>query len=175
MWEETLATIAGYLREAFHRSFPFKDDGDVSPEILALRDAFYAFPVPTDVLLVDCGAIQAVQPRIFLDTAREEGPIWTLIAHHVGNASGKRIAFHGTRCLEDVASYWPLLVERFGFEGEYYRDSLLNLTFTGYWTSDGSEIVDFIPFDVRERPLVYGKAWSTKSVANRPGTSLAIA
>jgi hypothetical protein len=45
MWEETLATITGYLRDAFHISFPFKDDGDVSPKILALRDALYAFPV----------------------------------------------------------------------------------------------------------------------------------
>jgi hypothetical protein len=84
MWEETLATIAGYLREAFHFSFTFKDDGDVSPKILALRDALYAFPVPTDVLLVDCGKIQTVHPRIFLDTAKEEGPIWTVIAHHAG-------------------------------------------------------------------------------------------
>ncbi len=39
-WEETLSTVAGCLREDFHRSYPFKDDGEVSPKILALRDAF---------------------------------------------------------------------------------------------------------------------------------------
>jgi len=53
-WDDTFGVVSSHVRDVFHRSFPpFKDDGDVSPTIVALRDAFYAFPVPTDVLLIE--------------------------------------------------------------------------------------------------------------------------
>ena len=157
-WEEALSVAAGCLRREFHRCHAFEDEGDVSPNIIALRDALFAFPVPTDVLLIDAGAARAApHPRIFLETESAEGPIWTLIAHHVADSSsGKRVIFHGTRPLADLDSYFALLAERFGLDEESDRESIRNLTFTGYWTWDSSEIVDFVPFDIRERATDYG-------------------
>jgi hypothetical protein len=85
------------------------------------------------------------------------GPIWTLIAHHLGDASHKEVRFHGTRSLADLDSYLPLLAESFGLDDESYRDSIGNLRFSGCWTWDSSEIVHFVPYDIRERPTDYGK------------------
>ena len=118
-WNETLATLSGCVREVFHRSFPaFKDDGDVSPTIVALRDAFHAFPVPTDVLLIDSGRVQPVEPRLYMDNKEQEGPIWTLIAHHGGESPGRGITFHGTRPLAELDTYCPLLKERFAIRDD---------------------------------------------------------
>jgi len=158
-WRETFATVSKLVREMFHRSFPpFEDDGDVSPTIVALRDACYAFPVPTDVLLIDSGRVQPVEPRIFLDTQKEEGPIWTLIAHHVGESPGRGIAFHGTRALAELDAYSSLLRQRFAFrDDDGSLESIRNLTCTGFWDYESLDIINFIPFDVRERPEVYAK------------------
>jgi hypothetical protein len=70
----------------------------------------------------------------------------------------KQLTFHGTCDIEDLRGYSTLLAERFGLDEEdYYRDSIRNLSFPGCWTLDSLEIVDFIPFDIREHPAVYGK------------------
>jgi hypothetical protein len=156
-WEWTLAEVASCLQEEFKHRFPFKDDGDVSPDIVALRDAFNAFPVSADVLLIDVSDIPITPPpRLFLDAEKGESTVWTLIAHHVADTPSKQITFHGTRTLGDLHTYFPLLVERFGLDEENYGDSIRNLSFSGCWTIDSSEIVDFIPFDIRARPAVYG-------------------
>ncbi len=158
-WQETLSVAADCLREEFHRSYPFRDDGDVSPKILALRDAFHAFPVSADVLLIDAGSTQSVPHygSIVMGADFSSGPIWTLIAHHLGDASRKEVSFHGTRSLADLDSCLPLLAESFGLDDESYRDSIENLRFSGCWTWDSTEIVDFVPYDIRKFPTEYGR------------------
>jgi hypothetical protein len=158
-WEKILCIVAASLREEFKRQNSFEDDSDVSPTILALRDAFHAFPVPADVLLIDAGSAKAVPhySSIFMGADFLAGPIWTLIAHHLGEVSGEAVRFHGIRALTDLDSYLPLLSESFGLDDESYRDSIKNLRFSGCWTLDCSEIVDFIPYDIRERPTDYGR------------------
>jgi hypothetical protein len=156
-WEATFSLIAESLRSAFQRGVPIKDESDASPNTLALRDAFHAFPVLTDVLLMDSGTPQPIEPRLFLEPRTVGGPVWTLVAYHLADPLAKGITFHGTRPLADLDSYFPLLTERFGIDIESFGESLRTLAFTGFWTSDSSEIVDFIPFDIRERPTEYGK------------------
>jgi hypothetical protein len=156
-WENALAAVASCLRKEFEHQLPFKDEGDVSPDIVALRDAFNAFPVSTDVLLIDASGTQAIPPpRLFLETEEDFGSTWTLIAHHLADAPSKQIRFHGTRTLGSLHMYFPLLAERFGLDEENYGESIRSLSFSGCWASDSSEIVDFMPFDIRARAAVYG-------------------
>src|SRR5437879_1926857 len=77
-------------------------------------------------------------PRLFLDTHKDAGPIWTLVAHHLGDTSRKQARFHGACTLTDLNNYLPLLVESFGLDHESYLDSIGNLQFTGCWTWDSS-------------------------------------
>ncbi len=166
-WDETLSVVASRVRETFQRSFPFTDDGEVSPNIVALRDAFYAFPVPTDVLLIDSGRVQPIEPSIFLETRQEEGPIWTLIAHHVGHSPEHGSTFHGTRTLGELDTYCPLLRQRFAFRDDDGSMELIrNLKCTGFWDEESYDIIDFIPFDVRERPEVYAKHFAESLFMN---------
>jgi len=158
-WEESLAAIACRVQEEFHRRNPFEDDGDVSPKVLALRDAVHAFPVAADVLLIDAGSTQTTGHigSIFMRPDFLAGPIWTLIAHHLGEASINEIKFYGVRALADLDNYFPLLSERFGLDQESYREDIKSLRFSGCWTLDCSEIVDFVPYNIRERPTDYAR------------------
>lgn len=157
-WKNTLTLVADHLRKAFQSSHSFKDDGEVSPSIVALRDAFHIFPISADVLLVDAGSKRpdGHYGTIVMGANFSAGPIWTLIAHHTGNVSNKEVRFHGTRDLSDLDSYLPLLADSFGLD-ERYRESIGNLLFSGCWTSDSEEIVDFVPYDIRKFPTEYGK------------------
>jgi hypothetical protein len=158
-WEETFFLVAGCLREEFKHQYSFTDDGDVSPSILALRDAFHRFPVSTDVLLIDAGTVRALPhpATSFLAADMCAGPIWTLIAHHLVDDSAKSVTFHGTRSLKDLEHYLTLLADRFDLADESYADSIKRLTFTGCWTWDSSHIVDFVPFDIRDHAATYGR------------------
>jgi hypothetical protein len=158
-WKNTLSLVADRMREDFHSSHPFKDDGEVSPSILALRDAFYTFPVSADVLLIDAGSKQPAGHYgiVVMGANFAMGPIWTLIAHHTADTSCKEVRFHGTRSLADLDSYLPLLADSFSLDHESYRDSIGNLLFSGCWTWDSEEIVDFVPYDIRKFPTEYGR------------------
>jgi hypothetical protein len=59
--------------------------------------------------------------------------------------------------LADLDSYVPLLADFFGLDDESYRDSIGNLLFSGCWTWDSEEIVDFVPYDIRKFPTEYGR------------------
>src|SRR5260370_26136974 len=114
-WKNILSFVADRLREDFHSSYPFKDDGEVSPSILALRDAFHTFPVSADVLLIDAGSKQPAghYGTVFMGANFLAGPLWTLIAHHMADGSRKEVRFHGTRALSDLDSDGPLLADFF--------------------------------------------------------------
>jgi len=158
-WKNTLSLVAEHLRKAFQSSHPFKDDGEVSPSIVALRDAFHTFPVSADVLLIDAGSKQPAghYGTVFMGANFLAGPLWTLIAHHMADGSRKEVRFHGTRALADLDSDVPLLADFFGLDDESYRDSIGNLLFSGCWTWDSEEIVDFVPYDIRKFPTEYGR------------------
>lgn len=158
-WESALSLVQGYLREEFHRLHPFKDDGDVSPSIIALRDAVHAFPFAVDVLLIDIGSAKPV-PHIasnFMDANACPGSIWTLIAHYLDDPLRKRITFYGTRALADLESFAPLLAESFGIDDEHSLKSIRELNYSGYWTLDASMIVDLVPYDVRSQAASYAR------------------
>ena len=101
-----------------------------------------------------------MEPRLYLDTKNEEGPIWTLIAHHVGEAPGRGITFHGTRPLAELDTYCSLLKERFAFrDDDGSLEIIRNLKSTGFRDHQSLDIVDFIPFDIRERPETYARCF----------------
>lgn len=157
-WQETLLRVASCLRDGFKNVHPFEDDGEVSPTVIAFRDAFHAFPVSADVLLVDAGSVQSPghYATIFLPPHSSTGPIWTLIAHHIDELPKREVNFHGKVALSEFDSYLPLLSERFGLDDRYLED-LTTLRFSGCRTLDGSEVVHFVPYDIRERPEDYAR------------------
>lgn len=147
-WKELFGALAGLLRSHFHARFPFKHDGDVSPETLALRDAFYAFPGPISVLLVDTGGIS--HPL-------SEGRIWTLVRFDLSKLGTADVTFHGTFPLTDIGAQAPILKSAFGLEGDDWIASIQSLNMRGAYDTETAWFVDFVPYDVRERIRDYAQ------------------
>lgn len=145
-WQKAFETVALHLRDHFHKNFPFKDDGEVAPDILALRDAFYSFPVHTDILLID--ATKDV-------TGEFHQPVWTLTRFDMNAGTNRDLVFHGTASPVDLDRHSSLLNERFGIDDASTLESIGKLTFRGLWSTDGTEIIELIPFDARVHPQEY--------------------
>ncbi len=144
VWDETFKVVAEELRKEFHRQFPFKDEGEVSPDILALRDAFYAFPASTDVALLDIDIEQA---------EANASKVWTLAKHDM-SSSQVTIAFQGAFGLTDIGTHKLLLSTKFAIN-EDLLESIKSLSFGAAWDSEGTVIVQLVRFDIRERPSDY--------------------
>jgi hypothetical protein len=147
-WDEFFGALRDLLRSHFHARFPFKHDGDVSPETLALRDAFYAFPGPISVLLVDTGGIS--HPL-------SEGRIWTLVRFDLSKLGTADVTFHGTFPLTDIGAQAPILKSAFGLEGDDWIASIQSLNMRGAYDTETAWFVDFVPYDVRERIRDYAQ------------------
>ena len=156
-WQLTINEISRLLRAEFKRQHPFTDDGDVSPNTVALRDAIFAFPFATDVLLIDVGSVASPghYSLIFSRTDAPPSSRWTMIAHDVASKD-RGIRFHGCRRLADFDGYKALLLEQFGFE-ESQLEEVRTLRSNGYWYSDARKFVDFVAYDISEQSAMYAQ------------------
>jgi len=134
------------LRGEFAKRFPFQADTDVSPDLVALRDAFAAFPVPVDVLLLDVEGHS---------NPFSTSPVWTLIRYDITRPRTLEVRDHGLVALDDVSKQGELLKDVFGLDGPGDLDSLCTLSFRGASAEDVSWYVDFVPFDIRENEKKY--------------------
>jgi len=100
-WEKLFKRLARLLREEFKRRFPFKDDGEVSPELLSIRDGIHAFPFPAQVLRVDMHGVR--------NQFSEGDDIWTIIRYDLSQKNTNQPQFHGVVALSEIASQYPLL------------------------------------------------------------------
>jgi hypothetical protein len=147
-WDEFFKALAGLLRGRFHARFPFKNDGDVSPETLGLRDAFHAFPCPTEVLLVDTEG--ASHPR-------SEGRYWTLICYDLSKLGTLRVTFHNVVRLAEFSSLSPLLKTSFNLHDDDSIRSIQCLNLASIFDTEVGWFVDFSPYDVRDRIQDYAR------------------
>lgn len=145
-WGHLFENVAALIQQQFISRFPFKNDGDVSPEVLALRDAFGAFPVPTEVLLVD---IEGCESPL------SEGRYWTLVQYRLAEPRRATVNFHGVVRLDRMKEWTAVLSEVFGLAEEQVLSSIRSLTFQGASDSAFSEFVEFVPYDVRNDPEKY--------------------
>ncbi|MCI0724312.1 MAG: hypothetical protein L0338_35915, partial [Acidobacteria bacterium] len=152
-WRAALAEVAAYLHKDFQRRFPFQDDGEVSPDIVALRDAFYQFPVPADILLIEAGQLNEWG----------EGPTWTLMCLHLADSNKEgTVRFHGSCQLNELDNHSSTLALHFGFSDADFISSLKDLKFRWVWDQDSTNIVNLVPFDIRERPEEYARELSNE-------------
>lgn len=138
-WKKLFADLASTLLALFHAQFPFSDDRDVNPRIVALRNAFRAFPLDVDVVLID-GAEGKESPTNLGTVVRFD---WTrhgcLDVRDHGNVESANLDAHG-----------KLLSEVFGF------DSALQTADGGLpsavWEDDLSWFALHLQYDVRQDP-----------------------
>src|SRR5437763_669738 len=117
-WTEYFARVQAVLRLRFHSRFPFTDDGEVSPDLVAMRDGFYAFPSKVEILEIDTNGFKSEY---------NDERVWTLVRHELVQSSQPLVTYHGRALLADLARHEPLIRDTFGQDGLTTPESLKDL------------------------------------------------
>jgi hypothetical protein len=103
-WRDFLVALPNLLRMESDRQIQLESDGSGSPAQLALRDAFYAFPVLTDVLLLDTDGCSL---------QHGEERFWTLLNFDFSVTCGDLMRFHGIASASKIKRHTVLLDTHF--------------------------------------------------------------
>ncbi len=130
-WHDFLVALKDLLRRESDRRIQFESDGSGPPAQLALREAFYAFPVLTNVLLLDTAGctLQSGEERF-----------WTLLKFDFSVTTGDPMRFHATASASKIKRHAVLLDTHFSLRvidlgslrglllmGQQYDHSLVHL------------------------------------------------
>jgi hypothetical protein len=146
-WSRCINHVAARLPGLFHTYYPFLNDSDASSFTLALRDAFYSFPVPTDILLVDTLGASDAPPG----TSRR----WTLIRQDFSRRNTPVVNFHGEVAISRLHTWEELLYQVFGCESQEDLVSIQSLAFRASAPGDLRWFVNFVPYDIRDDEARY--------------------
>ncbi len=151
-WNRVFNDLGGLLRGHFRQHFPFQDDGEVSPHVLALRDACEAFCDCVNILLID--AEQLTSPF-------SKGRYWTLVCYRLARPNPKRIAFHGCIKAPELIFHAPLLATYFDIHDLDWIDELRPCVM---WDETGTSVIHVVPFNLAENLEEYSRElWSALS------------
>jgi|SRR5579859_599392 len=145
-WKKLFEKLARLLRKEFSSRFPFHNDGDVSPELLSIRDGIHAFPFPVQVLRLD---MQGAKNQF-----SEGNDIWTIVRYDLTKKNTNQPQFHGVTTLNDIASRYSLLESVFNvFEpANLFKDPHP----TSIWNSENPMFVtQVVPYDIEHRLAQY--------------------
>jgi len=131
--------MSDLLRIECDRRVQLEPDGSGHPAQLALREAFYAFPVPTDILVVDTGSL-ALQPG--------EDEFWTLLNFNFSAPTSGLVRFHGIVSALNMKRDAVLLDKHFSLR-VHELDSLRGLLLMGQWYDHS--LVHLVPYDARKQ------------------------
>jgi hypothetical protein len=138
-WNHFVASLPDLLRVELRRRIQLEPDGSGHPAQLALRDAFCAFPVQTDVLLLDTGGL-ALHPG--------EERFWTLLNFDFSVTTGDLVRFHGIAPTSKIARNTALLDTHFSLR-MHGLDSLRGLLLMGQWYD--RSLVHLVSYNAREQ------------------------
>lgn len=145
-WNKIFERLAHLLRKEFNHRFPFKDDGDVSPELLSIRDGIHAFPFPTHVLRLD---MRGVKSRF-----SEGDDIWTIVRYDLSQKNTNQPQFHGVVTQGEIASRYSFLETVFDISepDQLFKDPRP----TSIWDPlNGKFVTQVIPYDIESRIAQY--------------------
>lgn len=138
-WRDFLVALPDLLRSESNRRIQIEPDGSGPPVQLALHEAFNAFPVLTDVLLLDTDGCP-LQPG--------EERFWTLLNFDFSVTTGNLMRFHGTASALKIKRRAVLLDTHFSLR---FIDlgSLRGLLLMGQKHERG--LVHLVPYNARDQ------------------------
>lgn len=145
-WKKIFERLARLLRKEFSRRFPFKDDGEVSPELLSIRDGIHAFPFPTHVLRLDMRGVK--------NQFDEGDDAWTIVRYDLSQKNTNKPQFHGVVALSEIASLYTLFETVFDISEpkELFEDPRP----TSIWDpQDRKFVTQVIPYNIENRLAQY--------------------
>jgi len=143
--EKALERVAEVLRSLVPQFAQLEEDGSGPPAALALRDALSAFPMPSDVLLINAAGFPA---------ARDPARWWSLVRYDLCRPTTNEVRFAEEVKAADLPGEQSMLAEHFGVAAEGLK-SICNLTLVSGWHH---HLFTFLaPHDIRTQPEAYGQ------------------
>jgi hypothetical protein len=140
----SLDRVAAVVRSCMPKFVDLQPDGSGAPRMLALRDAFLAFPAPAEVLFIDgTGMVKK----------RDGSPHWTLIRFDLSQPGTSQVKFAAALHWEELPDHGNMLIEHFGLGKDYWH-SVFDFSLVACW-QDYSYMF-LAPFDIRTSPEEYG-------------------
>lgn len=137
--------VSMILRGTCPAHVQLKPDGSGSPRMIALRDAFHAFPAPTHNLLVDAAGFPSW---------RDNSPFWTIVRYDLSHPNANTVRFAQEVSASDLPLHRSLLSEYFGV-GDDSLEAVCALKIICSW--DDHFFTLFAPFDIRRQTQDYAR------------------
>lgn len=143
-----LQRLATCVRELMPRFVNLQLDGSGSPQMLALRDTFTAFPAPAEVLFID---------GTHFPDKRTLKTVWTLVRLDMSSPRTTNVKFAGSVAAAEMARHSEMLEQHFGIR-DFLRDGLSDLSLVSSW--DDLSYIHLAPYDIRKEPEKYAKEFA---------------
>lgn len=142
-WNNLLATAGDYLKAAVRQRVPLEPDGSGSPKALALHGLYGAFPVPTDILILDTSGI---------DAPRKRDQYAAILRYDFSKPNTPTVHLHGTVPLAKIEDHRIFIDSAVGIRLDSLS-SLKDLSVTYIW--DPPSCTHIVPYDPRTRVPEY--------------------
>ena len=141
-WNEFFYEVFNELRLKFKEIHPFKEDGEVSPDVVALRDAIFKFPCPVKVL------------ELRFDTAKfaqvKDG-IGHILRYDLSRIGEMQVEDYGVMDVKNIDALKSVLIDKFCFSESTVADFVSDFKTIGTWDSEKLEYyIHFTQYDIRK-------------------------
>ena len=139
-WDEFFDKVFNALKVKFKEIYPFKEDGEVSPDIVALRDAIFKLPCPVKVLELKFDEAKF---------AHVKDGLGLLLRYDLSRIGEKQIEYYGVIDVENRDAIKSVLIDKFGFPEITVTDFISSFKTTGIWEHELDYYIHFAQYDIR--------------------------
>ena len=141
IWNEFFDEVFNELRMKFKEIHPFKEDGEVSPDVVALRDAIFKLPCPVKVLELRFDSAKFAQVK--------DG-IGHILRYDLSRIGEKQVEYCGMIDVENRDTLKSVLIDKFDFPEITVADFVSNFKPIGLWDSEKLDYyIHFAQYDIR--------------------------
>lgn len=142
-WDEFFDKVFNALKVKFKEIYPFKEDGAVSPDIVALRDAIFKLPCPVKVL------------ELRFDTAKfaqvKDG-IGHILRYDLSRIGEMQVEDYGVMAVKNTDILKSVLIDKFGFSESTVAEFVSDFKTMGTWDPEKLDYyLHFTQYDLRKR------------------------
>jgi len=139
-WDKFFDKVFTELKVKFKEIHPFKEDGEVSPDIVALKDAIFKLPCPVKVLELRFDEVKF---------AHIKDGIGLLLRYDLSRIGEKQIEDYGVIDVENTDAIKSVLIDKFEFTEITVPDFISSFKATGTWGDKLDYYIHFAQYDIR--------------------------
>ncbi|HEY9245613.1 MAG TPA: hypothetical protein VIO11_02090, partial [Candidatus Methanoperedens sp.] len=141
VWDVFFDKVFNALKVKFKEMHPFEEDSEVSPDIVALRDAVFKLPCPVKFL------------ELRFDTAKfvhVKDRIGYILRYDLSRIGEMQIEEYGMVDVENRAALKSVLIDKFGFPESAVVDFISHFKTIGIWDEKLDYYIHFAQYDIRK-------------------------